>query len=257
MNTKRIFSLLLVFLLSLIPITSALAQEPELQLGLTRDFGYGGMGNDIQGLFSMKIKDPPGNLVRVVFLIDNETINEDSEAPFNYQFSTDNYPPGIHTLSASGYTTDGTELRSNEIRVEFLSAEDSQQAVGKILIPVAVVVLGAMLLSLVGPYLLGGGKLATLPLGEPRNYGLMGGAICPRCHRPFKIRALALNMVTHKLDRCPYCGKWGLHLQRSLNDLRAAEAAELQMAQPGQASAQPSQEDKLHKDLEDSRFQDS
>ncbi len=257
MNTKRLLPLLLAFLLSLIPLTSAFAQETELQLGLTRDFGYGGMGDDIQGLFSMKIKDPPANLVRVVFMIDNEIMNEDSEAPFNYQFSTDNYPPGIHALSASGYTADGTELRSNEIRVEFLTAEQSQQSVGKILIPVAVIVLGSMLFSLVGPYILGGGKLTTLPLGEQRDYGLMGGAICPKCHRPFKIRTLALNIVTHKLDRCPYCGKWGIHLRRSLNELRAAEAAELQMAQPGQVTAPQSEADKLSKDLDDSRFQDS
>jgi hypothetical protein len=148
-------------------------------------------------------------------------------------------------------------LTSNEIRVEFVSAEESGKAAFKIIVPVLILVFGVMLISLAGPYLIGGGKLVHLPLGEPRNYGPRGGAICPKCQRPFKVRLLAFNLLFYKLDRCPYCGKWGLQRLRSLLELRAAEAAELEMAKPGEAASQPSEADKLRKDLDDSRFQDS
>ena len=257
MKLKPLPLFLLATLIALLPLSTAHAQDSELKLGLSRDFGYGGMGDDIQGLFSMKIADPPADLVKVVFMIDGEIVNEDSEAPFKFQFSTDSYPLGMHTLSASGITSSGSELTSNEIRVEFVSAEEGGKVALKIVAPVLILVFGVMLLGLAGPYLMGGGKLSHLPLGEPRDYGLRGGAICPKCKRPFRVRLLAFNLGFHKLDRCPYCGKWGLQRLRSLDQLRAAEAAELEMAQPGEAASQPSEADKLRKDLDDSRFQDS
>ena len=189
---------LIVTFASLFAFTTAFAQTEGLILRLSRDFGYGGFNNDIQGLFSMKVTGP-ADLVRVVFYIDSTAIGEVTQAPFNLQFNTDNYPLGQHKLSAVGYSTSGQEYSSNVIIVNFVPASSST----KVILPILVVVFGAILLSFIIPIGDGKGKTQNLPLGAERKYGL-GGGICPKCHRPFalpifqyepgifKIRALSL-----------------------------------------------------------------
>jgi hypothetical protein len=91
------------------------------------------------------------------------------------------------------------------------------------------------------------------PLGEVRNYGIGGGAVCPKCQRPFSLSMLSLKIGFVKLVPCPYCGKWSLVRGASQEELRAAEQAELAGAQP----AQPQDENTKLKDLVDeSRFTD-
>ncbi len=255
MKIKAFFLLIILSLLVLLPGQTALAQEEqELTLSLSRDFGYGGMGNDIQGLFSMHAKGPD-SLVRVEFFIDGELMAEDAESPFAFQFSTDNYPLGLHTLTAIGYTTDGQELPSREITVEFVSADEGWQAAGKILVPVLILVGISTIGAFVLPFI-SGKKRGSTPPGEQRRYGVAGGAICPRCKRPFSLNFLAPNMLVGKLDRCPHCGKYGIMRARSLTDLRAAEAAELQTAQAQSQMPEESEEERLRKELDDSKFHD-
>jgi hypothetical protein len=188
--------------------------------------------------------------------LDDEVFGEAAQAPFNLRFSTDDYPLGLHTFRAVGFTSAGAELSSNTIDVRFVTASEGWQAAGRIAIPLLVIVVGAMLLSLI-PTLMSGGKLADVPPGAPRKYGLGGGAICPRCGRPFSLRILAFNLGPGiKFDRCPHCGKWALMRSRNMNDLRAAEAAELEQARLSGTAPVPSAEEKLRKDLDDSRFQE-
>lgn len=254
MKTKA-FLLFLLLVLILIPWQTALAQEDDdFKLSLSRDFGYGGMGNDIQGMFSLRINGPD-DLVRVEFFIDGELMGEDAESPFAFQFNTDNYTVGLHTLNAVGYTAGGRELQSREITVEFVSAEESWKAVGKIIVPLLILVV----VSLVGGFaipLLSGRKRGSTPLGEQRRYGLAGGAICPRCKRPFSLNFWAPNMLVGKLDRCPHCGKVGIIRSRSLSDLRAAEAAELEMIDTQGQMPVESEEERLRKELDASKYQD-
>jgi DNA-directed RNA polymerase subunit RPC12/RpoP len=228
----------------------------ELELGLSRDWGYGGFGNDIQGLFTIKVNDHPPNLSRVVFLIDGKPIGEDAQSPFSLQFNTDSYPLGVHTLSAAGYLSSGQELGSSEINAEFVPAGAATGAIGKILIPIGGLILLMILLSFALPLIRSKGKLSSQPAGTPRNYGIGGGAICPKCSRPFPLRLWFINLGLHKIDRCPYCGKWSFVRPRQLVELRAAEAAELarsnhEPAFPGESGA-----DKLKKELDESRYQD-
>lgn len=253
---NRFYPIIVCFLLVLLITLPALAQqEDQLVLRLNRDFGYGGMGNDIQGLFSIEVRDPPTDLVRVEFTIDGELLAEDSEAPFKIQFSTDSYPLGEHVLAATGYTSGGQTLGSNDFNVEFVSPEAGWQSVLKIIGPILAIVIGVMVLSFLTSYL-SGRKLAHLPPGSPRNYGIKGGTICPKCARPFAFQFLALNMGPfHKVDRCPHCGRWGLLRRRSLEELRSAEAAESEGLQGFEPEI--SQEEKLRKELDDSRYQDS
>lgn len=251
---KHFFTMMLCLLLTLSVVSPVGAQEDEmLTLRINRDFGYGGLGNDIQGLFSMEIRNPPDNLVRVEFSIDGELIAEDSEAPFKIQFSTDNYPLGEHVLAATGYTNGGLSIPSNSFTMEFVSPEAGWQAAGKIVGPILGIVLVVILVSFITTFL-AGRKQSTIPAGTPRNYGIKGGSICPKCTRPFAFKFLSLNIGPfHKMDRCPNCGRWGFFRRRSLDELRAAEAAEAYGAEKYEPDL--SEEEKLRKDLEDSRYQ--
>ncbi len=255
---KKLLSLIMLLgLLFVVMVSTAAAQTPEpLKLGLSRDFGYGGFGNDIQGLFTAKISDPHANLTKVDFYIDSELMGTVSSPPFNLQFSTDSYPLGTHTISAVGTTTDGTQINSNQVTANFVAAGTGISSVLKIIVPIILLVIIIALVAVFLPIILSRGKLASTPLGAERKYGVGGGAICPKCGRPFPLRLWWINLGASKIDRCPYCGKWSMLRPRSLSELRQAEAAELSNVKTGEGIAGESKAEKLDKDLDDSRFQD-
>jgi DNA-directed RNA polymerase subunit RPC12/RpoP len=227
-----------------------LAQEETLTLSLSRDWGYGGFGGDIQGTFSFHARGP-ANVTRVEFYIDDLKIGEDTTAPFDLQFVTDNYPLGAHELYAIGYTDDGKSIRSNSYARTFVPASEGGTAALNIVIPLLVVIFGAMALSAVIPILMGR-KTVTLPAGTQRKY-TFGGAICPKCGRPFGIPLLGLNLLAGKLARCPYCGRFSVVRGASMQELRAAEQAEVEAAK--EHIPEESEEEKLKKELDDSKYQ--
>jgi hypothetical protein len=243
---------LVIMLLAFIPAQVAAQTESDLVLRLSRDFGFSSGMGQVQGVFTMKVSGPE-DLSRVDFYIDNQKIGSVSQAPFNLRFQTDDYGLGQHSLSALGYTSDGSELRSNEINVEFVSAEQGWQAGLRIALPILVVVFGAMLISFVLMFI-SGGKAKQIAPGTQRNYGAAGGAICPRCGRPYSRHVFSPNLLLGKLERCPFCGKWAIVRARPLNELRAAEEAEVE---DSQAQA-PVQDDEEHliQEMDESRFQD-
>jgi hypothetical protein len=251
----RVLSILLALILLFAGALPARAQDgEELTLRMSRNFGYSSGTGRVQGTFTLKASGPE-DLARVVFYIDDELIGEAGEAPFDLRFVTDSYPLGPHTLHALGYTAGGQELRSNEIHAEFVSAEEGMQAATKIMLPLLGFVLLAMLLSFAFTFV-GSRKHANLPPGAPRKYGVAGGAICPRCSRPYPRHFWAPNLLLGKLERCPFCGKWAIVPAAPLDMLQAAEQAELHDAQ-GEAEVGPlSEAERLRRDLEDSRYQD-
>jgi len=206
---------LIILALVVIP-AAAQATEQPFELHLSRDFGYGG-GSHIQGLFTMGVDDR-GDVVRVEFLIDNLVVLTDTERPFRYQFNTGAYALGPHTLAAVGYTADGRELRTQERRYEFVTAEEGWQAAGRIAIPVIGLVILVSLAGTVGPALVGRRKPHRR--GE---YGVEGGAVCPRCRFPFSRHLISPNMLVGKLERCPHCGKWSMVRRATPQELEAAE----------------------------------
>jgi len=251
MRRAQVFIIVLL-LLTLVPLQAAAQADSDLILRLSRDFGYSsGMGK-IQGVFSMKVTGP-GDLVRVDFYIDDQNIGTVSQAPFNLRFQTDEYGVGQHKLYALGYTSSGSELRSNEILVEFVSAGEGAQAGMRIAYPILAIVFGVMLFSFVVVFI-SSGKARHTPPGTQRNYGAAGGAICPRCGRPYTRHVLSPNMLVGKLERCPFCGKWAIVRARPLAELRAAEEAELENDE-AQAPVQDAEEH-LRQEMDESRFQD-
>jgi hypothetical protein len=247
---------LLILVLGLLPVGAALAQDaPELELFIRRNIGYSG-GSQIQGSFRAEATGP-ADLLQVTFKIDGEALGVDAEAPFRVDFDTDDYATGWHTFTAEGETASGRVLLSNERRFEFVTAAESWQAARDIMVP---------MFSLLGIVLILGLGLSVLqirqtkknpvPLGAPRRYGVMGGTICPKCGRPFSRHWWGLNAGLGKFDRCDHCGKWSLVRALPLEQLRAAEAAELQQATSGPAPAEMSEEERLRKQIEESRYLD-
>jgi len=237
-------------------ISPAQAQSTnELTLRLSRDFGYSSGTGKIQGTFSLRASGPD-NLERVEFYIDGELMGIDEEPPFKLQFNTGSYPLGVHTLSAIGYTAAGDVLQSNEHRREFVDPAEGWQTVGKIVIPIFGIALAAILFSFLLPTLFGRKRASNIPLGAQRNYGLLGGTICPKCQRPFPLHIYGMNLGIGKYDRCPHCGKWSLVRRQRLSELRAAEASELASAESDQPQPPLSEEERLRKELDDSRYLD-
>lgn len=252
MPRKLIALCLLLSAFCLLP-PSVWAQDPELTLYVRRNYGYGG-GSQIQGSFRMEVTGPE-NLAAVTFKVDDRVVGAVTQAPWRIDFQTDDYGYGWHDLTAIGQTSDGRALSSNVRRFEFVSASEGWKAAGAIMVPMFSIlglVLLAGLLSAFWPNITG--RKANVPLGAPRQYGFFGGAICPKCQRPFSRHWWGLNAGLGKFDRCDHCGKWSLVRAESAARLREAEAAELQMAQPAAPLAELSPAEKLKKQLDESRF---
>jgi len=250
MKKIRLASLIAV-LFSLFSVFAVFAQTSQLTLRMSRDWGYGGLNGDIEGLFSMHVTGP-ADLSRVDFYIDNIKIGQVPQAPFNLQFNTDNYPLGSHQMYAVGYSASGQEYHSNVIIGNFVP----KQSTLKILVPVLVVVVLAILLAALVPFLAGRRKGTSIPLGTQRNYGLGGGGICSNCHRPIALPFMSPHLGFSKLAICPFCGKWSLVRVESLTTLREAEKAESESAKPTRP-AELSEEEKLRKEIDDSKYQGS
>ena len=233
----------------------AQAQNEGLSLRVSKLFGYNNFSNtQIQGTFSLQARGPD-NLVKVTFFIDGNTMGEATQSPFKITFNTGSYDLGAHTLNALGTTGDGQEIKSNDLQVNFVSPQAASSTALKIILPILLVVGAAAILSAVFPWLLRGGKNEELPLGAQRKYGVSGGTICPRCKRPYAMHTFGLNLGIGKLDRCPYCGKWARVRRKSLDELRAAEAAELLQAQNAGGVPEETEEEKLRKEIDKSRYQ--
>ncbi len=252
-----IAAVLAVGLLTALPVR---AQDGELTISVSKQIGYN-MGSQIQGTFKIKVRGP-ADLASVTFLLDGEPLGEATAAPFELSFKTDKYAPGWHEITAIGTTTGGQTLTARTLRFQFVTAEEAGEGVVKLVAPILVLVLAAAVVTGVFA-LLAGRKPApvydpsTYTPGEPRDYGLLGGTVCPKCGRPFGIHWWGLNIsLVGKYDRCPHCGKWSLVRRAGREALLEAEAAEY--AAHVAASPRPASdaETQLREQLDNSRFTD-
>ena len=246
---RRLNFLLSMFLIILsVPGTVfALQEGPSLNLGLVRNFGYGGLGK-IQGNFTLRIVDPPPDLAEVSFYMDGELLETVSAAPFQYKFHTSDFVDGEHQMIAKGVLENGGQVESNTITKTFLSSEQAWSDTQQILIPLLIGVGALTLIGMGAPFLLG--RRREFVLGK---YGLAGGAVCPRCGMPFSRPYLAPNLMVGKLVRCPHCGKVSI--------LRQASPARLQEAErryegEGSAHIVSDGKDDIRKMIDESRFED-
>jgi DNA-directed RNA polymerase subunit RPC12/RpoP len=219
-----------LILLKLITVLALAQSDSQIYLSLEKVVGYksGFWSNQLeaQGILIINAA-APSSVTRVIFYIDDTVMGEVSQAPFKLQFDSADYRTGVHNLTARGFSSDGSEVGTAALTVKFVTTAESINAGLLIAVPLAVVVI---LISSISWYTTRTKrhKLSSLPAGAPRQYGSAGGAICGRCGRPFPLRHLSPNLVNYKLERCPYCGRFGFARLRSLDELRRAEAAELE-----------------------------
>ncbi len=257
---KKVFYLLLLLLLFVLPTGALLAAEEGFQISMSRDFGYGGFGNQIQGLFSLKVN---GDEVfeKVVFMMDEIVLGEDDEAPYKIQFSTDDYEPGEHEYWARGIQADGSEVNSNRITALVLSKEETRNSMQKIF---GVVIGGIALTAFLSVFLTNriskrANKSQTFEAnGIPSGFTARGGSICPKCGEPFSFHWWKMNLLTHKLDRCPNCGKWVLAKSMSYSMLESVVLAAKKEGKGEEKVVSEKQEtDELRRKLDDSKFMDN
>lgn len=247
---KKITLFILLLILLPVPLRSAAAQEESetLTLRFTRDWGYGGMDGQIQGRFSLRVSAPP-DLIRVDFIIDGQIVHTVTEPPFDYQFDTSQYAPGVHTLTAIGYKADGAALFGTEYVRHFITADEAKETTMKLIGPLLILVGGATVAGIVAPLLFGRKKAF-----KPGVYGVAGGAVCPRCSFPYSRRLLAPNLLVGKLERCPHCGKWAIVPAASPDALQAAEERWLREGTSEVAAL--SDDEKMKQMLDESRYHD-
>ncbi len=247
MNRLRLALLGLMIALNIVPVK---AQESgaSLQLTVDRDFGFS-MGGRIQGKFTLKVTGPE-NLTQVEFLIDDVVVSTDREPPFRYSFNTGDYDLGVHRISGVGYTALGEVLRSLVRTYKFVSMEEGLRGASGIVIPLLIGIGALVMIATVGTMLMGRQK------GRPRigEYGAAGGALCPRCGLPYSRHALSPNLLIGKLERCPHCGKWAIVRRATREALERAEARLVDDEARGGLELE-SEEDKLHRMIDDSRFE--
>lgn len=260
LSLRDIFLLVIMLLLALPAAVQAQSSDdiPEYLLHMRRDFGYGS-NYDVRGNFTITVQGPEGTIQSVTFYMDGQEIAQATAEPFKYSFNTNNYPPGWHDLTAVVETVDGRVIETRPVRKNFLTAEQESEALKRLLLPIGGIVALLMLIGVGSQFLLLRDPKRTAP-GAPRNYGIKGGTICPRCERPYPIHIWSINLIGGYLDRCDYCGKWAFVRRRSLADLKAAEEAELLAAKSGESilpgAGARSEEEHLQKMIEESRYID-
>lgn len=133
--TTKLLSSLIIAAFATMPLLLANA-SPTFSLHLNRDWGSS-FGNDIAGLFTLKA-ETSANTSYVEFYFDNQLQLNDTEAPFSWQFNTNNYNLGEHTLKAVAYD-DAGQNQTQEITPNFV--EDNTNAILIITIIIAIIII--------------------------------------------------------------------------------------------------------------------
>jgi hypothetical protein len=260
MSVRRLLKILAFCALFLLLAAPVLAQDAEYRLTFRRDFGYGN-GGDVRGNMSVLLAGDEANVQSVTFLMDGQKVAEQTAPPYKFSFNTADYSLGQHVISAVVTTKDGRSVTTNEIARNFVSADVESGTMRKILVPIVGMVVLITLGGAALQYFSMRGNATRAP-GTPRNYGMIGGAICSRCGRPFPIHIWGINLGLGKLDRCDNCGKWSIVRRASPDMLAAAEQAELAAARTAESGplgngAPETEEERLRKLLDQSRYTDN
>jgi len=95
------------------------------------------MGNDIWGLWTVKAA-VSSDVAYVEFYLDDQLQQNDSSAPFSWQFETSNYSPGSHAIKAVAYDSLGDTAF---LQVERNFQETSTETVMGIIIAIVIAII--------------------------------------------------------------------------------------------------------------------
>jgi len=192
----------------------------------------------------------------VTYFIDDKELATVSETPFKFQFNTDDQGFGWHAMRAEVTTLDGKTNTLSPIRYNFVSPEEEKADMTKIFIPIGGIFVGALLVSVLIQFV--GRKKKPIDPDVPRDYGMLGGTICPKCGHPFPRSLFGMNLVVGRLERCESCGKFSLTTRATTEEIYRAEQAERAATREASRAAkvEPKKEDTADK-LDDSKYIDS
>ena len=91
--------------------------KPSLSLSYYKNNGYG-FGDDINGIWTITALVSQ-NVSYVTFYLDNQLQQNDSSSPFSWNFNTNNYTLGLHTISVTAYDSLG-EAETVEVQRNFV-----------------------------------------------------------------------------------------------------------------------------------------
>jgi len=225
---KRNSGLILIGLLVLFFYTPQIVygQGNDYTIHLGKDFGYA-WGSDIQGKFTISLVGDEELVEKVYFLFDGELISIIQEPPFEYQFNTVEFIPGNHSLSAEVWLKNGNLENTPILEYHFVPPDYAKQELTEILLWIGGTLLGVMTIAvIVQIFAFKGRKKVSHQTGKRRDYGVLGGAVCPKCGYPFPQHIWGINLLVGKLDRCEHCGKWVMVRRATPEELQEAEEIE-------------------------------
>ena len=202
------------------------AQEEGFSVRLRRDFGYGA-GVNVRGTLTISLVGDETQVESIAFLIDGEVMASVGDAPFRFQFHTDDYGFGRHQLNARVILQDGRVETTSVVGMNFISPEEERGSLVTLFFGIGgALILAVVIYLLVQTLIFKRKPKRAHQTEEARQYGLLGGTICPQCGRAYPRHIWGINLVIGKLDRCDHCGKWAMTVRASPERLRAAEEAE-------------------------------
>lgn len=134
MHNKTLIIIALIALAALPAVYTATA-APTINLSLYKNNGYG-MGQDIAGQWTLNT-ETSSDVIKVEFYIDDQLQQTDNTAPFSWQFNTNNFTTGTHTLKAVAYNATA-ESQTATLQRNFV--EDNTSNILVIIVVVAVVI---------------------------------------------------------------------------------------------------------------------
>jgi len=223
MKNKFLYSWMILSVLLLSLTLSVYGQGYEYTVRLQRDFGYGG-GINVRGTFTISLDGQEEQVESVTFMVDDAPMIVIQEAPYKFQFHTDDYGFGDHFLSAKVTLKGGSVEETPAIQYNFVSPEAEREQVVTILITIGSAILVTFIIfGIVQAIFMKGKPRRGKQLVEGRQYGLLGGTVCPKCGVPFPRHIWGLKLVVGRLDRCENCRKWVMTTRATLEELREAE----------------------------------
>jgi hypothetical protein len=255
MKPKRLFiGLMLLISIMMVFTRPVSAEEDAYSIRLRRDFGYGA-GSNVRGTFTISLVGDENQVTQVEFVIDDTRMALVEQPPFRFQFHTDDYGFGPHHLKALVTLRDGRVEETAAVRMNFISPENERGNVTTLFVGMgAIVVVSLVIFGLVQALAFKRKPQHQAQSGRPRQYGVFGGAICPKCALAFPRHAWGLNLLVGKLDRCEHCGKWSITVRATPEQLREAELAEFEAQQKDRV--EPTFTGQARDKLEDTRYID-
>jgi len=228
-NKPGLFAVLIVLAALCLLVGPAMASEDPYSLVFRREFGVG-MPGAVQGHMSMTIKGDLDAVDTVVYMIDAREMASMTAPSLKFQFNTDDYPAGEHTLYALVTTKTGETIQTAPISVSFIAADKAGALTRNIFIGLGAIFLVAILVSV----LLTRRQVEASKADGVSVAGLWGAAICPKCGQAFTRTVVGLNLIGSRYEPCPHCGKWSMtqratkeEIARSERELKASIAETL------------------------------